>query len=64
MNPCNHIQEVQNPAQETRPLSVRVENGRDPELSRQSALRLLRLLERLEAKRLAREAKRNDDSKK
>ncbi|HZF24051.1 MAG TPA: hypothetical protein VE030_11375 [Burkholderiales bacterium] len=46
---------MQNPKVPT----VRVVSGHDLDLSRRSALRLLRLLERLAAKRLAREAKRD-----
>jgi hypothetical protein len=45
-------------------LRARVLSGHDLDLSRRSALRLLRVLERLEAKRLAREANRNGDSPK
>ena len=42
---------------------VRVISGHDLDLSRRSALRLLRLLERLEARETV-EAKRNGDSPK
>jgi hypothetical protein len=42
---------------------ARVVSGQDLDLSRRSALRLLRLLERLEARETA-EAKRNADSPK
>jgi hypothetical protein len=45
-------------------VKARVVRGHDLDLSRRSALRLLKLLERLHAKRLAREAKRNDESPK